>query len=528
MNIKEEIEKKLKKTPSLPFLFIGSGISQRYIKSPTWIGLLKHFAAICNKNDLAYEMYLNTARTYELKNGVEPKIAELIQNDLIPIWFNSPQFEDSRKKYEDLIKNGGEPLKIEISEYFFNASKNQFSEEMIEEIKLLEKVGNRSIAGIITTNYDCVIEKILEKYKYNVFIGQEELLFAPITGISEIYKIHGCCTNPNSIVINDKDYNKFSEKNAYLAAKLMTIFLEHPIVFMGYNLGDANIKEILLSITKCLSKKNLEKLRDRFIFIEWNNKGLEDAIYTENYSIDKMDRSIVMTRVLVKDFSIVYEALLSNRVKYNPRVLRNLKDDIYKVVLESKPSKSINVLMDIDDDRLNEVEALIGVGIMDKLSETGYEGLNANEVYLDIVFDDRNFIIKNMVEKALPQIFRSNSKMPIYKYINQYDGVLSSKINDKKIKKYSDLLNYNIREKQKSGYLNERSISEIIKNNNTQMAILKISYLKEEEIDKEELHIFLKKVLNDIPDIFEEKKYLSTASAYRRLIRIYDYLEYGK
>lgn len=99
-------------------------------------------------------------------------------------------------------------------------------------IYLLTNVEDRSITGIITTNYDGLIEeRIFSKYKYQKFIGQEELIFSSITGIGEIYKIHGCYSNPNSIIINEEDYKSFDEKYDYLAAKLLTIFMEHPIFF---------------------------------------------------------------------------------------------------------------------------------------------------------------------------------------------------------------------------------------------------------------------------------------------------------
>ena len=48
----------------------------------------------------------------------------------------------------------------------------------------------------------------------------------------------------------------------------MTIFLEYPIIFMGYSINDPNILNIIHSIVNCLNEEQLNKLHDRFIFVE--------------------------------------------------------------------------------------------------------------------------------------------------------------------------------------------------------------------------------------------------------------------
>ena len=66
--------------------------------------------------------------------------------------------------------------------------------------------------------------------------------------IGEIYKIHGCVTEPETIMITSEDYQMIEEKNKYLAAKLLTIFIEHPIVFIGYSINDEDIKIYYLTL----------------------------------------------------------------------------------------------------------------------------------------------------------------------------------------------------------------------------------------------------------------------------------------
>jgi hypothetical protein len=63
---------------------------------------------------------------------------------------------------------------------------------------------------------------------FKVYIGQDQLLFSDAQGVGEIYKIHGSADDRESPILSAADYDRFGERNPYLAAKLLTIFVEHP------------------------------------------------------------------------------------------------------------------------------------------------------------------------------------------------------------------------------------------------------------------------------------------------------------
>lgn len=524
--IKDEILNKLKSVPAPPFLFVGSGISQRYIGAPTWIGLLEYFAKLSTDSEFAYQMYNGKAIRGEHANGIEPKIAELIEEDFNDKWYISDDYKESRQKYKDIACEGCSPLKIEIADLFNKISNSDFKEDMIGEIKLLEEVADKSIAGIITTNYDCIIERIFSKYKYSKYVGQEELLFQPITGISEIYKIHGCCLDPNSIVINDKDYQRFNERNAYLVAKLLTIFLEYPIIFIGYKIGDTNIKEILISIAKCLSKESLEKLEDRFIFVEWNDTNNPDSVSKYEFTNLGENKSILMTKLHIKDFSILYETLLENKVSYNPRLIKKLKKDIYNVVLESTPSKTLNVLMDIEDDRLDEVEAVVGFGVMEQLGYKGYKGIEAKDLFNDVIynigFEGKPLNHKVVVEESLPNIIKHNQSIPMHKYIQGYVGELHPSIVKHMKTEYDEYLTKGIKKDLEKGKITETSILELRNHYNYIDCLKNIPRMKKEYIYVDELYDFIVEVMeNNMTNIPKASR-----TDLNRLVKIYDFMRY--
>lgn len=250
MTIKEIIGK----FNTTPFLFVGSGMTRRYLDLPDWKGLLKYFAETIRNDEFAYSYYENQAKAMECRAGIMPKIAEMIQKDYDQKWFSDASIRTIDNEEQKRIHGGLSPFKAELANYI-----RQKTAEKIEyqaEIEKLSEISEQSIAGVITTNYDSFLENHFQGYAK--YVGQSELIFSPIQGVAEIYKIHGSVEEPDSIVINEEDYVAFEKKSAYLAAKLMTIFVEYPIIFIGYSIGDTNIQSIIKSIVNCLDAEQVK------------------------------------------------------------------------------------------------------------------------------------------------------------------------------------------------------------------------------------------------------------------------------
>lgn len=201
-----------------PFLFVGSGMTRRYYNLPDWRGLLEHFAQEVRKDIFAYSVYENRAKALDCPAGIMPKIAELIQRDYDEKWFYN---EVNRLADVDALKNiqnGLSPFKAEIAQYIKQNS--IINSVYLDEINKLSEISEKSISGVITTNYDTFLEDCFKGFKK--YVGQSQLIFSAIQGVAEIYKIHGSVEVPDTIIINEDDYLEFDSKSAYLAAKLMT------------------------------------------------------------------------------------------------------------------------------------------------------------------------------------------------------------------------------------------------------------------------------------------------------------------
>jgi hypothetical protein len=511
----------------LPFLFIGSGLSRRYLNLPNWEELLRHFATrIYPSNPLALEIFVN-----QIGGKNWPAISTLIETEFNKLWLTSPDYESQRSEYQESVKAGISPFKLEVAAFFRKAKKTTKDPHLHDELSCLVNVAKRSIAGVITTNYDLLLEDIFKGY--STFVGQEQLLFGETQGVSEIYKIHGCCTEPGSIVITDSDYQDFDRRNTYLAAKLLTVFVEHPIIFMGYSLSDPNIQSILAAIIDCLSEQNLKILKQRMIFVEYSNStGPVSEISEHSANFPGGTRSIQMTKIKLNDFLPLYSELLSQKYQYNPKLLRQLKRDIYKLVTTNEPVERFQIQDIEDDEALDKVGVLAGVGVFPEPAggERGHRIPESADLFCDVVFDNGNFDLKSLVEDALVKLQRSHSHtLPVHKYVSAYRKQFSKEPPKKLLAECKFSLDQHL----SNSLLVQRCLHPLA----TLEELDQVAPTKEKWIELfprvqnleqclPGIEKFLKEYLSACPDMLHDGKQADRTNL-KRVIRIYDWLKYG-
>ena len=510
MSIQEVILDKISSTQQHPFLFIGSGFTKRYLNTENWEALLRKFATEIDGNEFKYDYYYAKTTSSEQYNKL-PEVASMLEKDYALAVFSQDSFAEFRKNHINELRSGISPLKIAISDHLKTFLSNP---PHSDEIDLLNKMAVRNISGIITTNYDQFLESIFKEY--SVFIGQEELIFSDIFQIGELYKIHGCVSKPDSIVITQQDYEKFQKTSAYLIAKILTIFLEYPIVFMGYSIQDQNILNILESIANCLTQEKLDILKDRFIFVEYSEDKEEISTFSKAFASGNV---ISMTRITTNNFSAIYKAILENKAKYNPKILRKLRHDIYKLAKEEDDNASTIIATGFEHlDNLDHCKHfIVGVGI----ANMGYKRIKAERIYEDIVLDNNYFDPEKIIEETLPELLPGNtSGLPMFKYLRSYN-----KETFDKIKEYS-LIHTNIDSflnsallRRKKNFPKHYTLKSILESSVFKKKYTEIYLLDKDKIDINALEKYLR-------DLLKEKDILKNNPELKRLIRIYDWLKY--
>lgn len=518
MSFETDFELHLKKFNTSPYLFIGSGFSSRYINNEGWADLLSN---VCKELDLKSSFHY-----YKSKSSNDlTTVATLMAEDLFEDWWKESRFEQSRKEFEQYVIDKESPLKYEICQYL---SKNgmTINADVDSEYKLLKKI---NIEGIITTNWDLLLEKTFPEF--NVFIGQDKLIFNNSIDVGEIYKIHGCISKPNSLVVTENDYEEFHQKNPYLAAKLLTIFMEHPIVFLGYNIGDRNVHAILSSIIKILDKKTIEKLKDRLIFCERDSSITETSINDGNYLIGELNLPI--KRIKYSSLDDVYKILANNNRKLPIKILRHMKHMVYDFVKTSKSKSKVYLADDTNLSNLDleKVQFVYGFGIKESLSSLGIKGVSSRDLLLDVLNLDLQVDPQGICKTALPQM--QGKYLPFFKYLREANfldengNILTSdetkelspafieKVNNIKIEDFYPVTQYHSKKEQINNSYN--NITELVKVESDEHSIIYIPLLEIDKINPEELLIYLKNKNLKIEDL---------KTQVRKLICLYDFLKY--
>lgn len=318
-----------------PILFIGSGLSKRYFSGPSWDELLTVLAQKCPLIDKDYAYY---KQLLKLPIAVGEEFAR---------FYHQWAWEKGNNQFpSDMFKDEVPEqayIKYSIAQHLRSltpASLEEISDENLRaEIRALQ---NAKPHAIITTNYDQFLELVFPDYQpiigQNIIQGMQVLF-------GEIFKVHGCVSDYNSLVFTQRDYEEFTKKKKYLSAKLLTYFSEHPLLFAGYSASDPNIRAILSDIDECLPRKGaLDNVISNIYILE--RKVITDPDYLparEKLIGIEEGRSVRIKSIEANSFDWVFNAFGSKQPlnAVSPKVLRALLHRSYDLVRHDIPRQTV-------------------------------------------------------------------------------------------------------------------------------------------------------------------------------------------
>jgi hypothetical protein len=417
---------------ALPYLFLGSGVSRRYLGLPDWPGLLRRFATAIDED---FDYHFATA------NGDLPKTASAIATQFHRHWWNDAAYEDQREKFKSEVRDEEGGLKVAVASYIQNHQKLAPGTPGVDDPTLseeIEKLRRVSVDGVITTNYDSLTDDLFPTFK--PYVGQDDLLLSDAQFIAETYKIHGSVDDPASLVLTAADYELFDRRNHYLTAKLLTIFAEHPVIFVGYSITDEYIGQTLDDIATAVGPDRLDELGHRIYFVEWNSDPAT-AVSVERTSIVRANARLPITRIETHELGWVWDAISSLERPFPAAVLRELRKHVFDLVTHPDPEQTREAVraIPIDDDSAGDLRVVFGVGTfsekdLEDLSTISARSLTLADIEEDVLGIRKRLLApENVLKFGIPDNIRPSAKqfIPVHKYLLETgrisaDGTLST------------------------------------------------------------------------------------------------------
>lgn len=346
--VSSEISSTVQDMKCQPIIFAGTGLSKRYFSAPGWECLLKKLNSICPKGRDSIEYYLQQGDSL-------PKVGSKIADDYYKWGYDDDSAFPNNLRSREYSSNIF--IKNKISEIL--NSKTPSGPDKINDERLkseISKLKSINPHTIVTTNYDTFLENIFPEYQR--VIG-ESVLQSPHESVGEVMKIHGCVTEPESMVLTEEDYNEFIKKKKYLSAKLLTYFSEHPVLIVGYSIGDRNVQRILSDIDEALSQP--DNTIENIYFLKWNKKApsQNNKPRTKELTLNNNNK-IRLKYIESKDFDWVFEAFASGGSieGVNLKLLRSVVANTYDVVKKKAPKEEVSINYDSLSRAANSEESI--------------------------------------------------------------------------------------------------------------------------------------------------------------------------
>ncbi|MCL2256449.1 MAG: SIR2 family protein, partial [Firmicutes bacterium] len=195
---------------------------------------------------------------------------------------------------------------------------------------------------IITTNYDDLLEKATN---YNRDVYKTVISGGDLLKIDDkeryIIKMHGDMNDLDNIVLKEEDYLNYSQNHVLIETYLKSLLTDHTFLFVGYSMGDNNLK-LILSWLNYLKKdeefksgksrkKSVKEIRNYIVKLGSSSESKYDKEYYEEYGVGVVDLdgfdcdiSKELERSIFKKYKKQYDEWIVNNKFYATRLFNFL------------------------------------------------------------------------------------------------------------------------------------------------------------------------------------------------------------
>jgi len=266
----------------------------------------------------------------ELCNQIQEKLT-LKTNDNEKKLFNRKLYDQVLGMWSDQHK----PIHQTAAEIL---SKDEQQKRIVLHKAIVNLFPRESTPRIITTNFDNLLNRAIDESEYlnsDKWVIHEAPSFPPANRFKGIGYLHGRITNPEEIILTDKDIGKAYMDEGWALKFAHELFKHYAILFIGYSLNDPPLRYLSLALegAKPQGSKNIKKWalipqkgKIDEIELDWKRRGVHPIFYPiKNGNHRALERTLIAWGEDNRRGFIDRQNVLSEIAKSNPTELPNDK-----------------------------------------------------------------------------------------------------------------------------------------------------------------------------------------------------------
>ncbi|MDO5861899.1 MAG: SIR2 family protein [Thermoplasmata archaeon] len=342
-----------------PILWVGSGISKRYVEGfQTWDELL---SSVAGKFGISPGMYaairMEASREVEdpkrSPDLVAMKTASKLSSRLISmISDGSIEPTDILSENDaELFLRGVDPIKLLVCASIRNVT---FRKDMEIEIELFSRL-RESVPAVVTTNYDTVVEMLFGE-EFKVFSDVDDYYGLDSMGVGEIYKIHGTVSKPRSIFLLEEDIKEYQHTRPVISSKIISLMCESPLLILGHSMDDSIIRDTIADILDCFSGGKAAEVSRNIVCVRYSDE--DEVTMKGSMQIESRGRFFQVQTIVTNELIPIIEDASQYRRTLTVGQIRTFRRMMVDASLSRNPNQNhrlafvgIEGIDDIDPER---------------------------------------------------------------------------------------------------------------------------------------------------------------------------------
>lgn len=233
----------------------------------------------------------------------------------------------------------------DIEKRYYNA--DSFIKDICENIQSLSGLESEHINNIVnlninqiwTTNFDCIIENTINRkmgFFPTIIKESSDLLTGKLNTPYIIYKLNGCVSEPDTMVLTKTDFFNYLKKQRLMFEMLKRQLVLDTFLFIGYSFADDLVLNALREIKEVFPNKG--KTHYRFVVTNDNESSKQEySLFEEKFFLDEYNiKSIHINEY--SDIDVYLKKLYERFCNHNVLIagsFRQLKNNDERIYIEN-------------------------------------------------------------------------------------------------------------------------------------------------------------------------------------------------